>query len=434
MASFQSSIKLIFIALLALTLSACLTDDPVGAAGGSHIEFTNPAGTSTIQTPDIVINLSGKVTSDVGIESVTWVNDRGGSGKANGKEQWSTGNIVLQTGTNTITITATDVNGGTSSKSISVERENTTATDSGPSSADPIAMYSYSSNLSNAAPVSGSTISAKIVYFFILPGDKWQARSISEIRIRCCEGISGPGTNIAHSPVTTSASAQPWSVSVNLSQFQTGGIRRIGAYAVYTDGSSSSRPFWDFTIGNSTQSTGNSAPTISGNPSPDATVGIQYNFRPVGQDPDGDTMSFSIVNKPAWASFNGTTGRLFGTPGANDVGVYNSIIIRVSDGKTTSSSSAFSITVAAFGNGTATLQWAAPTQRTDNTSLTNLAGFNLYYGQTSGDYANKIAINTTGVSTYVVDNLSSGNWYFVITAVDRDNIESNPSNEVIRSF
>lgn len=429
---YRSSVKFFLAALIALSLSACLTDDSDDPAAGFHIEFTNPAGATKIQTPDIVVNISGKITGSSEIKSVTWVNDRGGKGNATGKEQWATGNIVLQLGTNTITITATDVLGGTVSKELVVERENTTAPGNGASNADTIAMYSYSSDLSNAAPVKGATISAKLVYFFLKPAKAWRDRGISKIKYDCCYGISGAGSGTPHNPTVTTT-VESWKISVDLSGYQLGGTRRLAAYAIYTDGVESNRPYFDFVIGGG-QALSNRAPTISGTPARTATVGNQYNFRPVGQDADGDTMRFTIKNKPVWASFSETTGRLYGTPTVNHVGAYDAITISVSDGKSSSSLPQFSIEVESFGNSVTTLQWSAPTQRTDNTALTNLAGFNLYYGQTSGDYGNKVAIKNSGVSTYVVDNLSSGKWFFIITAFDTDGIESNPSNEVARSF
>src|SRR5690606_37370291 len=92
---------------------------------------------------------------------------------------------------------------------------------------------------------------------------------------------------------------------------------------------------------------GNRAPTISGTPATAATVGEAYAFAPTASDPDGDDLTFSIANRPSWASFDGATGRLQGTPGSAHVGTHSNIRISVSDGKTTASLPAFSITVAA---------------------------------------------------------------------------------------
>ena len=64
-------------------------------------------------------------------------------------------------------------------------------------------------------------------------------------------------------------------------------------------------------------------------------------------DTDGDSLTFSIENRPSWAVFNEETGTLAGTPGAADVGTAEGIVISVSDGNESASLPPFSITVAA---------------------------------------------------------------------------------------
>src|SRR5262249_49250669 len=66
----------------------------------------------------------------------------------------------------------------------------------------------------------------------------------------------------------------------------------------------------------------NVPPTISGTPPTTATAGTQYSFVPTANDSDGGTLTFSITNKPGWATFSTTTGRLQGTPAAGDVGTF----------------------------------------------------------------------------------------------------------------
>ena len=405
-----------------MLLSACL-EDLFESESGFSIKITNPGDVSTIQTPDVVVNLSGTVTSDEVVNIVTWQNNRGGSGAANGREYWETGNIVLQMGLNDITITAKDVSGRSISRSLTVEREDPTSTDN----TTPIVMYSYQSDLSNAAPVGQATIHAQPVFLLINPSDEWIERGIARINYACCKGIAGPGTGDAYGPTQT-AVGEPWSLAADLSGFQGGGTRRIKMWAEFAGGLESEKLLFDFTI-ESNQSGENNAPIIMGWPSTTATAESQYNFRPTASDPDDDTLHFTIQNMPEWASFTASSGRLFGTPSSVDIGLHDSIIISVSDGHTTSSLPEFSITVEAVANGSATLTWISPTDRIDDTPLTNLAGFNVYYGQTSGDYGNKIDITNPGMTTYVVDNLSTGTWYFIVTAYDADGIESNPSNQ-----
>lgn len=98
--------------------------------------------------------------------------------------------------------------------------------------------------------------------------------------------------------------------------------------------------------------TGNVAPTISGTPDSRATIGKSYSFAPTGSDDDGDSLTYSIVGSPSWASFNTATGELSGTPQAGDEGENLDIIISVSDGIDTASLPGFSIkTVKASSGG-----------------------------------------------------------------------------------
>ena len=89
----------------------------------------------------------------------------------------------------------------------------------------------------------------------------------------------------------------------------------------------------------------NHAPTIEGVPAPTAMVGETYRFRPDVMDPDGDSVTFSIENKPDWAVFDTATGVLRGTPGTEDIGVTEGIVISASDGWEKADVGPFSITV-----------------------------------------------------------------------------------------
>ena len=177
----------------------------------------------------------------------------------------------------------------------------------------------------------------------------------------------------------------------------------------------------------------NRAPAISGTPPTSAREGQTYSFTPTASDADGDTLSFSVSNRPAWASFNTTTGRLSGTPGTGTVGSYSNITIKVSDGQTTSSLPAYSIEVQQASMGSATLSWQAPTTRTDGTPLTNLAGYHIRYGTASGSYPNVITIANGGVTSAVVENLPPATYYFVATAYDTTGAESSYSSPVSKT-
>ena len=76
------------------------------------------------------------------------------------------------------------------------------------------------------------------------------------------------------------------------------------------------------------------------------------------------------------------------------------------------------------------LTWIPPTENTDGTALTNLSGYDIHYGTSSGNYTQSIAVSNAGIATYVVDNLTPGTYYFSVAAVNASGTESPMSSEV----
>jgi hypothetical protein len=174
----------------------------------------------------------------------------------------------------------------------------------------------------------------------------------------------------------------------------------------------------------------NSPPVIGGMPVTSATAGQPYSFKPTAQDSDGDPLTFSIQNKPAWATFDASNGTLYGTPATTNVGSFGNIIISVSDGKASALLPAFAITVAAAQAASVTLSWVPPTTNTDGTPVTGLAGFRVFYGTASRQYSQSISIPSPTMTAAVVEGLSAGTtWYFAVTAVNASGVESAYSQE-----
>jgi uncharacterized protein YjdB len=90
------------------------------------------------------------------------------------------------------------------------------------------------------------------------------------------------------------------------------------------------------------------------------------------------------------------------------------------------------LTVTAITTGSATLSWNAPTTNTDGTPLTDLAGYKLYMGTSSGNYTT--VVNIGNVTTYTLSNLAPGTYYFVVTAYDSSSLESSFSNEASKTI
>ena len=89
----------------------------------------------------------------------------------------------------------------------------------------------------------------------------------------------------------------------------------------------------------------NDAPLISGIPAASVNEDSEYLFIPIASDTDNDTLTFSISNKPSWASFNSTTGLLSGTPERENAGQFTNIVIAVTDGQLEARLPAFTVTV-----------------------------------------------------------------------------------------
>lgn len=184
----------------------------------------------------------------------------------------------------------------------------------------------------------------------------------------------------------------------------------------------------------STPGTTNHAPTISGTPVASITSGQAYNFVPSAADADHDTLQFSISSKPSWATFDTATGRLWGVPTAANAGSYEEIEISVSDGHVVTALPQFAIVVSAAAAAARSVQvsWEPPLTNSDGTALTDLKGYRIVYGTQTGVYTNSVSVNGTGVASYTVENLQSGQkYYFSMVAVNAAGAESDFSKEVV---
>ncbi len=168
-----------------------------------------------------------------------------------------------------------------------------------------------------------------------------------------------------------------------------------------------------------------SAPSISGNSPSTVQATTLYSFTPVASDPDSPTLTFSIANRPSWASFSTSTGVLSGTPASADVGTFADITISVTDGSSTRALPAFTLNVIPPPAArTAALSWAAPAQNSDGSQLTDLAGYRVYHG-TSADALNDITQVSGATSTsYTFNQLTSGTHYFAVAAYTVAGLES----------
>ena len=81
------------------------------------------------------------------------------------------------------------------------------------------------------------------------------------------------------------------------------------------------------------------------------------------------------------------------------------------------------------------LSWTAPVEREDGTpiSMSEIAGYRVYYGTSEGNYPNQIDIADSYNMQATLSNLASGTYYIVVTSYDMDGRESAFSEIVTKS-
>jgi len=90
---------------------------------------------------------------------------------------------------------------------------------------------------------------------------------------------------------------------------------------------------------------------------------------------------------------------------------------------------------------TTSIEWSAPTSYTTGSTLdpaTEIKEYRIYYRTEAGSYSTgsyyPVPAPTTSVSVADVTSLVTGTYYFVVTAVDQTDMESDFSNEVNKNF
>lgn len=182
-------------------------------------------------------------------------------------------------------------------------------------------------------------------------------------------------------------------------------------------------------------STANNPPTIDGAADELARVGVTYSYLPLARDAEGDELTFAAQNLPPWASIDPTNGHISGTPGENDVGVYESITISVADANRTAVTTPFSITVVAeTASGYASLSWEVPAAKVDGSPLDDLAGYRIMYGRDANDLDQSVFIDDPSATSFEFTTLPSGVWYFSVAAVNAGGLEGPPTTPAMKSI
>jgi Fibronectin type III domain len=181
--------------------------------------------------------------------------------------------------------------------------------------------------------------------------------------------------------------------------------------------------------------------SIFGTPTTSVAENRWYGFQSWATDTDGRRVTYSIKNKPAWASFDTRYGHLYGVPPAASVGTYSDIVISATDGISSASLPPFAITVTGTGvtgsgtgtTGSATVHWTPPTQNTNGSVLTNLAGYVINYGTNVNSLSSTVKVSNPGLTSYTIDGLAAGTYYFTVEAYNSAGGTSSASSKVSKS-
>lgn len=178
-------------------------------------------------------------------------------------------------------------------------------------------------------------------------------------------------------------------------------------------------------------------PAIWEKPATSVKAGSYYYFVPTASDYYGQPLSFSVKNKPDWATFNIVTGALKGTPSSTQTGTYGDIVISVSNGETSNSLAPFSIAVTSNttnASGAASIDWVPPTENTNGSALTDLAGVRIYYGTSASALSRSVQVSNASARTYTLSGLTAGTWYFGLEAYTTTGVASGLSSIVSKTI
>jgi hypothetical protein len=171
--------------------------------------------------------------------------------------------------------------------------------------------------------------------------------------------------------------------------------------------------------------------------SPQPVVTVILSASPLSVSLNGSTtLSWESSNADSCTASGDWTGskNRSGTEIINALTSDSHFILSCSDANGTVSDSVDVTITLSSDNGTALLSWTPPTQNTDGSVLTDLAGYKIYYGTASNNYSETVTINNPGLSSYQIDSLTAADWFFVMTAINSSGVESSYSTEVSKTI
>jgi hypothetical protein len=82
----------------------------------------------------------------------------------------------------------------------------------------------------------------------------------------------------------------------------------------------------------------------------------------------------------------------------------------------------------------ATLSWLPPTENTDGTALSDLAGYVILYGTSPSTLDKTVRLDNPGLTRYVIEGLTPGTWYFAMQSINTRGVTSDLSEVVSKTI
>ena len=344
--------------------------NPTFTENGSAVAIFSSAAVSTVESGQNIEQISLTVTNvkDTGHEFLQFGTDlinleHNASGTYSGAVNFSY-TVMLSGSTATVTVTATDSAAVWQSYVPFLQYKNTSDSPTTDNRVVTLTSIKDSGGTSNggADRAIGSFGSSTV----IVVGENNAPTDISLSSSTISESVVGAGADVGVLTTTdadssshtyslvssTSAATGSCTTSAGNSFFQINGntletkaALPLGAYTVCVQTDDSAETFKkSFTI-TVIEAPKPTTPEISGTAATKVNQDELYNFTPSATDPQNKALTFSIANKPSWASFNTATGNLLGTPTKANVGLYPNITIAVSNGSEQASLSPFNLEV-----------------------------------------------------------------------------------------
>ncbi len=80
------------------------------------------------------------------------------------------------------------------------------------------------------------------------------------------------------------------------------------------------------------------------------------------------------------------------------------------------------------------MQWLPPTTLTDGAAFTNPSGYRIYYGPDAMAFTSVVTVENAGLTSFTIDDLPSGTYFFAVTALDSAGNESLLSNVATKTI